>query len=114
MTPLVPLQPGPGPHGPYGRGDWEESSFSILPFLGTFLLLLLLAALAGLYLWRRGKLTLPRLGGSRSPEDDAKRILAERFARGDISSDDFMERASILNWSPGSDTVPSRPRKKRG
>ena len=76
------------------------------------MLLLLLAALTGLYLWRQGKLRLPRLGGPRSPEDDARRILADRFARGDISSEEFMDRASILNWTPGSDTRPTRPRKK--
>jgi putative membrane protein len=44
------------------------------------------------------------LAGSRSPESEAKKILAERFARGDITSDEFMERASILNWTPGSDS----------
>ena len=60
------------------------------------LLLLQLLALAGFYLWRQGKLTLPTLSGVRSPEDDAKRILAERFARGDINSDEFLERASML------------------
>ena len=110
MDPLVPLHPGRGPHG------WEESSFSVLPFLGSFVVLVLLASLAALYLWRQGKLHLPTAGGARSPEDDARRILAERFARGDISSDDFMERAAILNWTPGSDTLPSserRPRKPR-
>ena len=107
MKPFVPLHPGRGPHG------WEESSFSALPFLGTFLLLVLLASLAALYLWRQGKLSLPAIGGVRSPEDEARRILAERFARGDISSDDFMERAAILNWTPGSDTMPAAQRRTR-
>jgi putative membrane protein len=106
MTPFVPLHPR-GFHG------WEESSFSMLPFLGAFLLpllLILLLAVTGLYLWRKGK--IPPLNLRRRPEDEAKRILAERFARGDISSDEFMERSSILNWTPG--TEPSqRPRKER-
>jgi putative membrane protein len=103
--------------GPYGRGGrfpdgLEESSLSMLPAVGSFLLLLiLLLALAGWYLWRQGKLPLP--GRSRSPEDEAKRILAERFARGDMTSDEFLERSSILNWTPGNDTLPSNPRKKR-
>lgn len=109
MTAFTPLDV----HGPHGFGRMEESSLSVLPFLGSFLLILLLASLAAWYLWRRGTLTLPRLAGSRSPEDDARRILADRFARGDISSDDFLERASILNWTPGNDTLSSRPRKKR-
>ncbi len=107
MNPLVPLQGGHGPHG------LEESSLSVAPFLGTFLLVWLLATLTGRYLWRQGKLTLPKLGSYRSPENEAKRILAERFARGDISSDEFMERASILNGTPDSDAFPSRPRKNR-
>jgi putative membrane protein len=107
MNPNVPL------HGGRGPGGWEDGSLFMLPFLGAFLLVLLLVALTGFYLWRQGKLTLPKLGGARSPEDDARRILAERFARGDISSDDFMERASILQWTPGSDSLPSRPGKKR-
>jgi uncharacterized membrane protein len=87
----------------------------MLPFVGSFLFLLLILGLAltAFYLWRQGKLPLPNLGKSRSPEEDAKRILAERFARGDISSDEFMERSSILNWTPGTEPVPARPRKSR-
>ena len=108
MTPLMPPFEGHGPRG-------LDGAFSVLPFLGSFLLLLvLLAGLAMLYLSRQGKLTLPSLGAHRAPEDDAKRILAERFARGDISSDDFLERSSVLNWTPGSVVTPPRPRKKRG
>jgi hypothetical protein len=90
----------------------------VLPFVGSFLLLLLIFALAltAFYLWRQGKLPL-NLGRPRSPEEDAKRILAERFAQGDISGDisteDFMERSSILDWTPGAEPLPSRPRKKR-
>jgi putative membrane protein len=103
---------GPGGHGPRG---FEESSLSILPFVGSFLFLLLILALAltAFYLWRQGKLPLPNLGRSRSPEEDAKRILAERFARGDITSDEFLERSSILNWTPGAEPIPSRSGKKR-
>ena len=105
-TLLTPLEV----HGPHGFDD----GFSVLPFLSTFLVLLvLLAALAAFYLWRHGKLTVPGLAARRSPEDDAKQILADRFARGDISTDEFMERSSILNWTPGSDaSPPRRPRKK--
>ena len=86
----------------------------MLPFLGTMLLLLLLAGLTALLLWRAGRLALPALGGrSSAPEEEARRILAERFARGDIDTDEFLERASILNWSPGSDTMPERRGRKR-
>lgn len=105
-TLLLPLE-GHGPHG-------IDGNFSVLPFPGSFfLLLILLAALAGCYLWRHGKLTVPSFATRRAPEDEAKQILADRFARGDISTDEFMERSSILNWTPGSDTTPPRrPRRK--
>lgn len=96
------------PHGPH------DGSFGLLPFFGSFLLLALLAlAIGAFYLHSRGRLQLPGLGAARSPEEDAKRILADRFARGDISTEEFMERSSILNWTPGSDTLPARPRKRR-
>ena len=99
------------PHLPHDHHG-VESSLSVMPFLGSFLLLLLLVLVA-LYLWHQGKLPLPKLACHRSPEDEAKRILAERFASGDISSDEFLERSSILNWTPGTDPLPSSPRKKR-
>jgi putative membrane protein len=103
------------PRGPFDGGYGHhafESSLSMLPFLGSLLLLLLLVLVA-LYLWRQGKLPLSKLASHRSPEDEAKRILAERFARGDISSDDFLERSSILNWTPGTEPLPSKSRKNR-
>jgi uncharacterized membrane protein len=103
MNPHGPFDGGPGFHG------GEESMFSILPFLGGFILLvILLLALTTFLLWRHGK--LPAFG-SRRPEDEAKRILAERFAGGDISTDEFLERSSILNWTPGVDPSPSKRRK---
>ena len=105
MPPHGPFEGGHGPHG-------LDTSLSMLPFLGSMLLLLLLV-LAGLYLWHQGKLPMPKLGGRRSPEEEAKGILAERFARGDIRSDEFLERSSILNWTPGVDPVPAKPRKNR-
>ena len=107
MDPRAPLQ---GPHGLHGM---EDGSFFMLPFFASFLplLLILLLVLTGLYLWHKGKLPLPNL--RRRPEDDAKRILAERFARGDMSADEFMERASILNWTPGLEPLRSRPRTNR-
>jgi putative membrane protein len=109
MNPLISV------HGSHGAHGWAESSFSVAPILaGFFFFLLLLLALTGLYLWRQGKLTLPTLGGVRSPEDEAKRILAERFARGDIPSDEFLERASMLNWAPGTNPLATKRGKNRG
>ncbi|RKS08662.1 hypothetical protein DFP74_4376 [Nocardiopsis sp. Huas11] len=43
-----------------------------------------------------------------SPEDDARRTLADRFAKGDLTVEEFMERASALNWTPGTDEGPRR------
>jgi len=102
------------PRGPHGPHEWGESSLSMLPFLSSFLFLLVILALAlaALYLWRQGKLPLS-FGRPRSPEEDAKKILAERFAQGDISTEEFMERSSILNWTPGAEPLPSKPRKRR-
>jgi len=99
------------PHGPHG---WEDHSISVLPLIGNFVFLLLILALvaSGVYLWRTGRLPLGNLGRAR-PEEDAKRILADRFARGDISTDEFMERSSILNWTPGAEPLPSKAAKKR-
>jgi putative membrane protein len=107
MHPRDPLHKLP-PHG------WEESSLSALPFVGSVLLLILilLLALTAFYLWRRGSMQLPKLGRAQSPEAEAKSILAERFARGDMTSDEFLERSSILNWTPGADPVPPRRSKK--
>lgn len=78
-----------------------------------FLLFLLLIAGTLFYLVRSGRIsTPPWLSARTSPEFEARKVLAERFARGDISSDEFMERASVLNWTPGIEPV--RTKGKRG
>ena len=95
MHPSAPWELGHGPHG------WAEPAF--VPFLGMLLLALTLSYLLALvHLLRSGALGLSRFGPPR-PEDEAKRVLAERFAKGDLSPEDFMERASLLNWTPGVD-----------
>lgn len=95
-------------HGGHGVHGWAEGSVSVLPIVGALALLLVLAAtLVGLYLWRQGKLPWGRGGGTR-PEEQAKHVLADRFARGDISSEEFIERASFLNWTPGIAPAPQR------
>lgn len=93
MNPSAPW--GHGPHG------WGGEHFFLLPFLGLLTLaLLVLFSVAAAYLLRSGKIDLSRLGRP-SPEDAAKRVLAERFATGDLSPEEFMERSSLLNWTPG-------------
>ena len=78
-----------------------------------FLLFLLLVG-ATIFLVRSGKFGPPPWVAARhSPENEARRLLAERFAKGDISSDDFLERASVLNWTPGSENWGPQGKKKR-
>jgi putative membrane protein len=104
----------PALRGGHGLNGVHESSLAALPILGGFmLLLLLLAGLTALHFWRSGRLSLSALGRSAAPEQEARRILAERFARGDITTDDFLERASILNWTPGAQGVSDRRRRNR-
>ena len=76
-----------------------------------FLLLLLVIATAYLLMRPGGYLANRQLTRQPSPEDDAKRVLADRYARVDITTDDFLERASVLNWTPGNDVYPS-PKKR--
>lgn len=79
-------------------------------------LLFLLLLIGAFFLVRKG---LPDGAGppwmrqSEPPEAEARRVLSERFARGDISSDEFLERASVLNWTPGAEEPSDRGRRKR-
>jgi putative membrane protein len=120
---LIPLEGGFGHHHgpPWAAGD-PSTTFAggavppFAPFLGAamFLLFVLLVLGTLFFLVRRGYLGPPSWTVHRSPESEAKQILAERFARGDITSDEFMERASVLNWTPGSDSWEVRKGKKKG
>lgn len=88
-----------------------EIAFGVFPLLGLLLALPLLLGFAGWYLWRQGR--LPSLWPPRSAEEDAKRVLADRFARDDLSAEEFLDRASVLNWTPGVAPLPRR-RRRRG
>ena len=78
-----------------------------------FLLFLLLVAGTLVYLRRTGRIgELPWARRQRTPEHEAREILATRFATGDLSSDEFLERASVLNWTPGVEPLPV-PRGRR-
>jgi uncharacterized membrane protein len=122
---LIPLEGGFGHHhhGPPSGAGEPSSTFAsgavphFAPFLGGlmfFLFMLLVLGTLVFFLVRHGQLSPQSLAGSRSPESEAKKILAERFARGDITSDEFMERASVLNWTPGSDSWEVKKGKKKG
>ena len=68
------------------------------------------------FLARRGLVVRTDLLGAWArwitPEFEARRILSERFANSEIGSDEFLERASVLNWTPGLEPHP-RPKGKR-
>jgi putative membrane protein len=123
---LIPLEGGFGHHHHYhgppvatGEPSATFASGAVSPFapsLGAvmfFLFMLLVLGTLLFFLVRHGQFGPTSVASNRSPESEAKKILAERFARGDISSDEFMERASILNWTPGSDTWEVRKGKKK-
>lgn len=102
-------------HFPPGA-DTDAHAFAFAPFMGGLMFLLLLLLLAGtvFYLVRTGRISPPSWASSRTaPELEARRILSERFAKGDITAEEFMERASVLNWTPGVEpsAAKRRPRK---
>jgi putative membrane protein len=78
-----------------------------------FLLLLLLVGGTLFYLRRTGRLDALPWARRTSPEHEAREILATRFATGDIASDEFLERASVLNWTPGVEPLPVPRGRKR-
>ncbi|HEX2856448.1 MAG TPA: hypothetical protein VHO26_03060 [Propionibacteriaceae bacterium] len=108
MFPLEPHHMDPMVYG-------EQASW-IAPLVGGFVtMLMLLALVAGWQAWRRrdqlgALLRGARSRGAMSAEHRAREILAERFARGEIDSQEFMERSSMLNWTPG--VEPQSPGKK--
>lgn len=86
-------------HGPPWAGP---PPFAPFPGAAVLCLLLLLIAL-GAFLTMRARGHRPPWAGhaAEPPEAAARRVLAERFAKGDITVEEFMERASALNWNPG-------------
>jgi putative membrane protein len=125
---LIPLEGGFGHHrhhhhhGPRWEAGEPSATFAsgalppFTPSLGAamfFLFMLLVLGTLLFLLLKHGQLGSATLASNRSPEAEAKKILAERFARGDITSDEFMERASVLNWTPGSDSWDLRKGKKK-
>jgi putative membrane protein len=103
------------PHGPDGHGlpdlaaQHAAHGGPFFPFFGGLMFLLFLLLVFGtlMYLRRTGQLgALPWARRAQTPEHQAREILATRFATGDITSDEFIERASVLNWTPGVEPLP--------
>ena len=113
-TPLDIPVPRPGPGFDHAGPGLDHAVF---PFLGVsmFLLVLVLAVALLALLKRSGRLDAWFASVRPSPEQAARQVLAERFARGDLSPEEFLERASVLNWTPGVDApAPSRTRRRVG
>lgn len=119
-------QHGWGPGGP-GFDHIHGGVPFFAPFFGVgmFLLTLLLIGAVVFFLVRNGKIGPPpwaggprAVGGQRlspfSPEFEARKTLANRFANGEIASDEFLERAAALNWTPGVDPRPTTTTKHKG
>lgn len=113
-------QHGWGPGGP-GFDHIHGGVPFFAPFFGVgmFLFTLLLIGAVLFFLARNGKIGPPPwVGGNRvtpfSPEFEARKMLATRFANGEIASDEFLERAAALNWTPGVDPRPAPTKKRKG
>lgn len=103
------------PLAPHDMGHMDGGMGLMAPLMGGFsMILLVLAALLAWQLWRRrhqlGSLWRRAQTGAMSAEHKAREILAERFARGEIDAQEFMERASLLNWTPGLEPKPPTKR----
>lgn len=82
---------------------WQGGPPPFVPGVLMFCVLTLLILGALLFTIARHKGHTPPWARARTPcpEESARTTLAERFARGDITVEEFMERASALNWTPG-------------
>ena len=108
---MYPLEPHHMDNMAYG----DQASWMAPLVGGFFTIFVLLGLLTAWQAWRhRDQLSAlvgrARSHGALSAEYRAREILAERFARGEIDSQEFMERSSLLNWTPG--VEPKAPNKK--
>ena len=98
----------------HGHGGGGGGLLAGMLGVGGFLLVIAALLLAFLLLRRYG--VIPdhlTLGRRPTPEDGARRVLAERMAKGEVSTEEFLERASVLNWTPGSDVDPPKRFRRR-
>ena len=72
----------------YGWGDGLWAVIWMVVFWGAIILLAILAFRA-----------VTREGSGKTDRDDAKELLAQRFARGEISAEEFQERSRVLEES---------------
>ncbi|MDH3683805.1 MAG: SHOCT domain-containing protein [Acidimicrobiia bacterium] len=83
--------------GSSGHMDWGDGGWWMLMFWGPILFI----GLTGLVAWFIRSTQGPGAGGRSGahrddPLDGARRILAERYARGELDSDEYQERVERL------------------
>ena len=72
-----------------GWGGWIAGAVMMIAFWGSLVLLIVLAIR-----WIDDR--RPDARGETQPRSDARQILAERFARGEISAEEFEDRRRVL------------------
>ena len=75
-----------------GWGGWIWGALMMVVFWGGLVALVVFLV--------RGFGTRPSQGEERRRGPDAREILAERFARGEISEDEFEQRTRVLERQP--------------
>jgi putative membrane protein len=76
--------------GGWGPGRWIAMGLMLLAFWG------LIAALVVYVVRNLGHRPADRADAAARPPDEAMRILDERFARGEIESDEYNQRRDLL------------------
>jgi len=80
-------------HGPHGWGDgWHGGGM----VMGFFMMILIVAIIAGLIVLAVKWIGGDKRGGSGLSGREAEDILRERFARGEIDAAEFEERKRVL------------------
>jgi putative membrane protein len=83
--------------GGWGAGEWLAMSLMMLIFWGALITL-------GIWLVRRTRST-PTTPEPPAPTDGAERLLAERFARGEIDETEFTRNRALLRTPPAKEAL---------
>lgn len=75
--------------GSYGIGSWIALALAMVVFWGAIVTVVLL-------LLQRKNTTAGPSSSLTPPRNDAERILDERFARGEIDTDEYTARRAVL------------------